>query len=228
MENEYKWCVYKHTSPSGKYYIDITSRSPYRRWGLGSQYSKKSIFYKAIQKYGWDNIKHEVLISNVGEKTAKNIEKDLIKFAKIKGLSYNITDGGDGTVGLKHTAEFKETKRKSMLGNTFGYLVKHRGNAKIPKGANSSLSKTVYQYDLNGNFLKKWDCITDFIRSIGRRRSSLTHISACCKGKRNSAYGYIWRYYKQDNIEVKLSNQTLGAIKKYAKMHPKNTTTKTK
>ena len=27
-----KWIVYKHTSPSGKVYIGITSNSPEKRW----------------------------------------------------------------------------------------------------------------------------------------------------------------------------------------------------
>ena len=35
-KEENKWCVYMHTSPSGKKYIGITSQeNPERRWGAG-------------------------------------------------------------------------------------------------------------------------------------------------------------------------------------------------
>ena len=41
------WCVYMHTSPSGKYYIGITSRDPIKRWCLtGSGYKKQKMFYR--------------------------------------------------------------------------------------------------------------------------------------------------------------------------------------
>lgn len=54
--------VYKHTTPSQKIYIGITSMSTSKRWGhKGYGYRNQPYFYRAILKYGWDNIKHEVL-----------------------------------------------------------------------------------------------------------------------------------------------------------------------
>jgi len=58
-----------HTSPSGKCYIGQTCQSCEERWGInGSNYIKKKDgnfihpkFAQAILKYGWDNIKHEIL-----------------------------------------------------------------------------------------------------------------------------------------------------------------------
>lgn len=35
------------------------------------------------------------------------MEKDLIKFYKEQGKSYNITDGGDGAVGIKWTSDIR-------------------------------------------------------------------------------------------------------------------------
>lgn len=47
-----KWSLYRHTSPSGKVYIGITSMSPKIRWGKnGSGYKKQPYFYNAILKY---------------------------------------------------------------------------------------------------------------------------------------------------------------------------------
>lgn len=31
----------------------------------GNRYNKSTVFYKAIQKYGWDNIIHEILYSDL-------------------------------------------------------------------------------------------------------------------------------------------------------------------
>ena len=75
------YTVYKHTSPSGKVYIGITCRKPEYRWNHGRGYKEidQPLFYRAIKKYGWDNITHEILYSGLQEKDAKNLEISLIK-----------------------------------------------------------------------------------------------------------------------------------------------------
>lgn len=100
--SKYNYTVYRHTTPSGKVYIGITCQPPSHRWyhGKGYMNTLKSPFKSSILKYGWDNIQHEVLATNLGEMTAKNMEKDFIKFYKQRGISLNITDGGDGCNGI--------------------------------------------------------------------------------------------------------------------------------
>lgn len=53
------------------------------------------------------------------------------------------------------------------------------------------LSKQVYQYDLNNNFIKKWESTMEIQRQLKYCNSA---ISECCNGKRRNAYGYIWKY----------------------------------
>lgn len=53
------------------------------------------------------------------------------------------------------------------------------------------LSKPVFQYDLNGNFIKEWPSTMEVERRLGFAN---THISKCCLGKRNTAGGYKWKY----------------------------------
>ena len=77
-----KWTVYRHTSPSGKVYIGITSQNVERRWNSGKGYTLCKAFYNAILKYGWDNIKHEVLFTNLSEERAKKLEIELIMHYK--------------------------------------------------------------------------------------------------------------------------------------------------
>lgn len=116
-ENKTVWQVYKHTSPSGKIYIGITSKKDVKkRWNYGSGYISCWYFKKAIDKYGWNNITHEVLLKDVSESEAKYAEKYLIRWYKMHNISYNLTDGGDGWLGYHHTEEAKAKMRKAKLG----------------------------------------------------------------------------------------------------------------
>lgn len=102
MKIENKWSLYRHITPSGKVYIGITSQKPEHRWNNGKGYlnSRRTKFKSSIIKYGWDNIKHEVLFTNLDENTAKRLEVELIRHYKGLGVSLNHTDGGEGVRGI--------------------------------------------------------------------------------------------------------------------------------
>lgn len=55
----------------------------------------------------------------------------------------------------------------------------------------SKFSKKVNQYDLDWNFIKTWECMTDVYRNIW-----ICHkwISECCRWNRNTTWWYIWKY----------------------------------
>ena len=79
MEDK-KWTIYKHTSPSGKSYIGLTSKDPEKRWLDGTGYNPKTKFGKAISKYGWKNFSHEILEEGINTlKEAQEREKFWIK-----------------------------------------------------------------------------------------------------------------------------------------------------
>ena len=122
--NNYKncWTVYEHITPSGKRYIGITSKENVKqRWRGGSHYKKGTAFRGAIDKYGWNDIQHNILFDDLTEKEAKWLENYLIcyywtfvGFKDSKG--YNMTLGGDGSTGCtpwnKGIPRDEETKRK--------------------------------------------------------------------------------------------------------------------
>lgn len=62
--------VYKHTCPNKKVYIGMTGDEPNRRWNGGYGYINNKPFIKAILKYGWDNIDHEILSLHENKKDA--------------------------------------------------------------------------------------------------------------------------------------------------------------
>ena len=117
MNTKYKkWTVYRHISPSNKVYIGITCNPVWHRWQNGKGYRGSPAFLAAIKKYGWDNIKHEIVAEGLSEADAKQMEKILISLYKSKKQSYNISDGGDGWAGA-HPPMSEETKAKISAAN---------------------------------------------------------------------------------------------------------------
>lgn len=59
------------------------------------------------------------------------------------------------------------------------------------KMTNGKLSKKVLQITLNGDFVKEYPSTKQVERELGFYHS---HISKCCLGTRDSAYGYKWKF----------------------------------
>lgn len=117
MEENY--CVYKHTSPSGKVYIGITKQTPNCRWKNGLGYESSPHFWNAIQKYGWDNFSHEVLKERLSKEDACAEERRLI--AELNALDpafgYNQKTGGE--LGSSLSAE---VRKKMSINRKLFYL----------------------------------------------------------------------------------------------------------
>lgn len=76
MIKNYK--VYIHTTPSGKKYVGMTCKQINARWQNGRGYKSSKYFYRAVLKYGWDNISHEIVLTNATLAEASEKEKELI------------------------------------------------------------------------------------------------------------------------------------------------------
>lgn len=72
-DDERIYHVYAHINKiNGKIYIGITKRKPEQRWGKdGHAYQRQLRFYRAIQKYGWDNFEHEIIANNLTKKRSR-------------------------------------------------------------------------------------------------------------------------------------------------------------
>jgi len=120
MYNEKSFIVYQHITPNNKVYIGRTCKTTTQRWRRdGSGYSPQ-FFYKAIQKYGWNNIQHIIIAENLTNKQSEQLEKDLIKYWNSTNPvnGYNISNGGEFTwLGLHHTEKTKEKIRQLKLGS---------------------------------------------------------------------------------------------------------------
>ena len=72
------YSVYKLTSPNGKCYIGMTSINPVTRWAHGRGYEYNVEFWNDIVKYGWDNIRREIILTTDNEDEAHEKEIELI------------------------------------------------------------------------------------------------------------------------------------------------------
>lgn len=122
-----KYTVYKHTFPNDKVYIGITCQKLKKRWQSGWGYEHQTLVFNAIKKYGWNNIKHEVLFDNLTLEEAESKEIELIKMHRSteRTYGYNISNGGNHKGKVS-----EETKAKISASNTG----KSRGKPSWNKG----------------------------------------------------------------------------------------------
>ena len=52
-------------------------------------------------------------------------------------------------------------------------------------------NKRTVQFSLDGEYIKEWKSVADIVKECNYGQSN---ISACCLGRKKSAYGYIWKY----------------------------------
>ena len=62
---------------------------------------------------------------------------------------------------------------------------------------NERISRKILQYSRSGEFIREWPSALEVERILGIANS---HIIACCKDKRKSAGGFIWKY-KEERTE---------------------------
>ena len=154
--------IYKHTTPNNKVYIGLTRVSPTKRWNNGKNYKNNHYFYKAIEKYGWNNIKHEILCDKLTYEEACNKEIEYIDFYKSNDhrYGYNIMRGG-----LLQNDEIRKIMSKNNK-NKKGVLILSIVDQ------NTSLMSNLYKY--NGCFkLDIYDSISECAIDIGKSKGTI-------------------------------------------------------
>lgn len=203
------YCVYVHINKQNrKCYVGIT-KDIRARWGPnGSHYNRAHIFGRAIEKYGWDNFEHIIIENNITFKEAKILEQLYIKELDAKVPNgYNLTDGGEGTVGFKLSeeakkrigikmseirkgCEFSEEHKKNLSKAKVEYIKRAKENGiQLP-----AKRKPVLQFDKNGNFIKRYESAID-----AYRETKICQIYGACDGVRKTAGGYIWKWEEDYN-----------------------------
>ena len=85
------YSIYVHIFPNDKRYYGI-SQYPEGRWGKqGEGYRNQKRMWAAIEEFGWGNIKHEIIMTNLTRQSALMIEEALINQYKtnVPACGYN-------------------------------------------------------------------------------------------------------------------------------------------
>lgn len=200
--------VYKHTFPNGKCYIGITQQNPERRWLCGNGYKHNQYMLNAVIKYGWNNIKHEILFDNLTKEEVVQKEIELIAFYKSnqREYGYNIEAGGNyagkmsdetkkkisiSRKGRKMTIETKEKIRMKNLG-------KKRSSETIEKMRMCKLGKPGKKRSEEHNrklsialtgkkrTIEQRQRISNALKGIKKSDEAIRNVSIALKGKRKT------------------------------------------
>ena len=173
-----KYCVYRHTFPNGKVYIGYTGQKPTDRWCSGTGYKHQQLVYRAILRYGWDNIQHDIIADGLTHEQAVAMEIELIKAydSMNPDHGYNTTPGGDGRLdcrgenhpmyGKHHTEESRRKMSESLRGRVSPTKGKHLSEETKEKLRKANLGK---KYQRSPEWYKK---VSE--SNLGKKRSEET------------------------------------------------------
>ena len=172
--------------------------------------NEKRPLYDAMKKYGIEHF-HVELIEEVDYTKAAEREMYWIEYYNTYKQGYNATLGGDGAqyVDYEAVADYylsgynqAEIARimkidKGTVHNAL--IVKGIAIRDIKTVMQESLGVAVEQYDMKtGKFVCAYASALSAAEALGKANGksngAASHITDVCKGKRNSAYGYKWKF----------------------------------
>lgn len=190
--------VYKVTNLiNKKIYVGITGDKylSHRFWCHANRKQVAGkLLHLSIQKYGMENFSIELLCECSTSVVSKRKEKFYIRKWKLNRVRYpngkglNLTDGGDGSYGHKHS-KASINKMSGKKNHNYGLT-----------GANNPTSKSVAQYTLIGEYIQTFGSMHEAIRAIKPKCSKSTqssgsaNIMSSIKHPGRSAYGFKWKY----------------------------------
>lgn len=217
-------CVYKiENKITGKVYIGSTNDF-YRRkhehfWELMNKSHHSIKLQSDYDKYGEENFSMST-IEECEDSIRLDREQHYIDLYDAANKGYNTSDSAyfskagfctmdkDGEnnpfYGKHHSEETRQKLRETWeltREERSGFTHSEETKDKIRKtkmGKKNPNATHILQYDLDGNFLKEWDCIADIVEFYGM--SGHSHVSNCCErniGRTEKfcrAKGFIWRY----------------------------------
>ncbi|AGE60159.1 GIY-YIG catalytic domain-containing endonuclease [Acanthocystis turfacea Chlorella virus WI0606] len=207
--------IYMLISPSGKSYIGQTTRPFEERFKDHQKPSSGCVaIFRAIQKYGWDNFeKHWYEVPDEDLNDHEELMVEVLGTLSPDG--YNLMEGGGAGgkrceevkkkmsdakkgdnhhfYGKAHTNEHKQNLSNAVYGeNNPFYGHTHTYDTRQKMSENHPASKKVYQYTINGTFVKSFVSSGEAARSLNKKRGN--NIRECANGKCPTAYGFKWSY----------------------------------
>lgn len=180
-----KYIVYAHTFPNGKRYVGITGQSLHCRFRNNGEGYKGQFVYNAILKYGWHNVKHEILYENLTLNEAEEKEICIIREWNTTNRLFGYNRASGGKVNVPDDLS-REKNRAAHIGKNkgpenpfFGKKHKFETRLKMGKKVLCTTTNTVY------NSLQEAENMTGILKS---------NIYKVCRGYRKTAGGMGWKY----------------------------------
>lgn len=207
--------IYKITNKiNGKMYIGKTIFTVEQRWKEHQKDFRRRDFekrplYSAIKKYGIENFSIEE-VEECPIEILSEREKYWIEYYGSFKNGYNATIGGDGKQYVDYdlvVANYKKLKNQTKVAELMKISTDTVFNALKTKKERiltqqeiqvNERGYIIYQYDKENNYLKSFPSARAAAREVNNNNSDgASHILDVCKGKRKTAYGYIWKF-KED------------------------------
>lgn len=169
--------------------VDIEDRWCEHRRELNQQRHKNKHLQRAWNKYGESNFTFEIIEECEKDELCSR-ERFYIKHFDTYLNGYNMTLGGDGTLGKFHSQETRQKISNASKGRKCP-------NTEQLKEINHTNKKKIVQLDLNGNLIKSWDSLLEISKSY--ETDIRKAIKDCCdkKPKRLMAKGYVWMWKEE-------------------------------
>ena len=201
-----EYTIYMHKNKTNnKVYIGQTVQSLSARWKNGEGYIDSPKFYKAIQKYGWDNFEHIILEQHIKTtEEADEKERFWIQYYNSVKNGYNISDGGSNhPKGKEFGKRISEGQKKNWNNNKER---KEKAREQLKRQWQNQEYRNKFLGKNNGNSSKVkcielekiFDTIKEAAEYVGSSRQNITGV---CKGRQKTAAGYHWEYIKEINNE---------------------------
>jgi hypothetical protein len=215
-------CVYFYVREDGTpYYVGIgTKKRPFEKHAHRSH----NIDFKPKNE-------QQILIihQDITREEAKQLEIEYIAKFKRKcdgGVLINLTIGGDGRNGDKHSDETKRKmsevrKGKTISPRSIAKMVETRkangsfipseetrkkmsanGKKNAKYGSNNHAARAILAFDKNGNFIGQFDTAREAAEKLNIG-DCWKHIPSVCKGQRKHTNGYVFKYADEvgsDNV----------------------------
>lgn len=180
--------IYRATNNiTGKIYIGYDPNWPKRQIAhkTKAKNGSKLYFHNAIRKYGWDNFAWDILMEN----GTLQDEMKLIEQYDSFNNGYNLTIGGEGASGYRHSEETKKIigahskGNKNTVGKTWKKTKRQVENSRLAHSRKWEIT------DPNGNSF----CIVGLLNFCRERNIPAQNMGKVAAGLRNKCHGYTCR-----------------------------------
>jgi hypothetical protein len=188
------FCTYAHYTPQGRlFYIGKGSEAR-----AHSKAGRNNYWQKVVAKYGTPDVQ---ILANWGT-NEEACSHEILLISCFKDLGHklcNITDGGEGSSGWKHTEEVKEKLRIFHTGNKWRQGIPtsarqkaiasqvHKGNKYIVGNTNRRKWVWVGTHTVTGEVVR-----FDGAVALDAAGFQHTNVIKCINGSRKSHKGYTW------------------------------------